>query len=213
VTGSSAPTDIPMQDRLLAAAAALFRSKGYEASSIRELASLLGIQSGSLYYHIGKKEDLLYDLCVSVLEQNIQLVRQAVAEQETPLDGVRAMIRTHVVRAMEEPDKHATMLFELRALSDDRRAEVLRLRAAYEDLTRQTISDAQAAGVIRRDIEAKYLTLALLNLLNWSILWFKPGHPLTSEQLSELLTRLFLEGAESQVDVSALSIHQSTLGS
>ena len=181
--------------RLLATAAALFRKKGYANSSTRELAALLGIRSASLYHHIEKKEDLLYALCVNSLNNIREAGERAISEVSDPLDRVRALTRAHLKTALEDRDKHATLLAELRELSDARRAEVLRLRDDYESLVRRTIGDAQAVGAVRQDVETKYLALALLNLLNWSIFWFSPGGDLTPEQLADLLAALFLEGA------------------
>jgi AcrR family transcriptional regulator len=182
--------------RLLATAAALFRKKGYANSTIRELATRLGIQKASLYHHIAKKEDLLYALCVDALQRIHSESEQAIAAHTAPLERLRALIHAHLRAALTDQDKHATMLIELRELSKDRYAEVLQLRDRYEALVRQTITEAQAAGVLRENPSAKYQTLALLNQLNWTIIWFRPDGELTPDQLGEILATLFLEGAQ-----------------
>lgn len=182
--------------RLLITAAALFREKGYANSTTRELATRLGIQKASLYHHIAKKEDLLYALCVDSLRRIHSEGEQAIAAHVAPLERLRALIHAHLRAALTDQDKHATMLIELRELSKERYAEVLQLRDRYEALVRQTIADAQAAGVLRQDPPAKYQTLALLNQLNWTIFWFRPGGELTPDQLGEMLATLFLEGAQ-----------------
>ncbi len=182
-------------DRLLGAAATLFRRRGYAGATTRELAGQLGIQSASLYYHIGKKEDLLYRLSIDALTRIQCEVERAMAEHAAPLDRLRALVRAHVATALADQDRHAAMLIELRSLADERRSEVLALRDRYEHLVRQAIADAQVAGSIRRDVPAKALALALLNLLNWSIFWFQPGGDLTAVDIAELLSTVFLEGA------------------
>src|SRR5579859_1557886 len=191
---SSAITDTTAA-RLLGAAAALFRQKGYASSTTRELAELLGIQKGSLYYHIAKKEDLLYQLCVNSLEHITTEVEQAMAAQQTPLERLRALIQTHMRVILADQDMFATALTEMRALSAQRRAEVLRLQDVYEKLVKGAIAEAQAAGVLRQDVPAKPQTLALLNLLNWSVFWYRPDGELTPEQLAETFTTIFLDGA------------------
>lgn len=181
--------------RLLKTAATLFREKGYAHSTTRELATLLGIQKASLYYHIDKKEDLLYALCVDALVRIQEETERAVAQQTTPLERLRALIHAHLCAALNDQDKHATMLVELRELSGERRLEVLKLRDRYETFIREMIQEGQEAGVLRREPEAKYQGLALLNLLNWTIFWFRPGGELTPDQLAAILTSLFLQGA------------------
>lgn len=201
ISSDTAGTTEPTASRLLKTAAALFRKKGYANSTTRELAALLGVQKATLYYHIAKKEDLLYAICLDSLAHLCHEVEQALSQRSTALDRLRALIQAHVCTTLFDQDKHATMLMEMRELSDERRLEVQRLRDEYEALVRQTIAHAQAAGALRPKPGAKYQALALLNLLNWTITWFLPNGELTPEQIGELLAGMFLEGAQPRVAV------------
>lgn len=181
--------------RLLSAAASLFRTTGYTATTTRELARRLGIRSASLYYHIGKKEDLLYEISVASLDRLQGIVGSAIAAESDPLERVRVLIRTHLRTALADTDAHLTMLLELRSLSPRRRATVIALRDRYEKLVRRVVATAQDAGTLRRDVRPKFLALALLNLVNWSIFWYRPRGGLSAEALGALLEDLFVEGA------------------
>ncbi len=176
-------------------AAQLFWKKGYAATTIRELAESLGVQKASLYYHIDGKEDLLYDICVESLGNIRGAVVHALAEESDPLSRIRAMIRAHVASMLDDREKHATMLTELKALSPTRRAAVVELRDEYERLARAVISEAQEAGALRPEMSAKELQLGLFNLLNWTIFWYRPDGELSPEQLAGLLESLYLDGA------------------
>jgi TetR/AcrR family transcriptional regulator, cholesterol catabolism regulator len=182
-------------DRLLQTAASLFRRKGYGASTTRELADLLGIQKASLYHHIRGKEDLLLAVSLESLKRIIAAV--AVAESMAdPGRRLEPMIAAHVEVALRDRDMHMTMLTELRSLSQERRSEVLRLRDHYEGMIRKAIAEEQQGGQLRGDIEAKYLSLALLNLLNWTIFWFDPQGSLSATELASMLSTIFLDGAQ-----------------
>lgn len=176
-------------------AARLFWKNGYAATTIRELAELLGVQKASLYYHIAGKEDLLYDICVESLGNIHGAVIEALANESDPLTRVRVMIRAHVASMLDDREKHATMLTELKALSPDRREAVVGLRDEYEKLARAVITDAQDIGVLRSDMTAKELQLGLFNLLNWTIFWYRPDGGLDPEELAGLLESLYLDGA------------------
>jgi AcrR family transcriptional regulator len=158
------------------------------------LATALGIQSPTLYHHIATKEDLLYRLCIDVLTSQAQVVFTRVAVARTPRKRLEALIRTHISAALANLDWYVAMLLELRELSLERRNEVIHLRDAYEAFVRRTIREAQDAGVVRRDLSAKYLGLAMLNLLNWSFVWYKPGGDLSIDDLGELLSVVYLDG-------------------
>ena len=180
--------------RLREQAARLFWEKGYAATTTREIADSLGVQRASLYYHIESKEGLLYDLCVESLGNIHDAVAQAIADKTDPLERVRAMIRAHVVSMLEDKEKHATMLTELKALSSSRRVEIIRLRDGYEGLVKDILSEAQDSGVLQKGLSAKELELALLNLLNWTIFWYNPNGELSPENLAELFEKIYLGG-------------------
>jgi AcrR family transcriptional regulator len=184
--------------RLLDVAARQFQAKGYAATTTRELAALLGVQHASLYYHIEKKEDLLYAVCVDSLTRIRREVEAAVAGQSDPVARLRALIETHLVVGLTDEHKHATMLLELRALSPARRAEVVRLRDEYEGVVRGVLAAAQASGALRGDLPVKYLGLALLSLLNWTIVWCRPDGDLSPSALAGLMVTLYLEGTGRQ---------------
>ena len=181
-------------DRLLSAAASLFRQKGYSASTTREIAALLGINKASLYHHIKGKEDLLFNLSVESLNHIHTEVARAIAVESDPVRRLRAFIRTHVVTMLADQDKHAAMLIELRSLTGRRRKAVVQLRDDYEVMLQGVMSEGQRQHALRDDIEARLLAVALLNLLNWTIFWFEPGRGLAADALGDVLAKIYLQG-------------------
>ena len=198
-------TEKPTQERLLDTAAALFWEKGYAATTTRQIASAVGIQQASLYYHVPSKEGLLYQLCVSSLEQLLLDVQSAL-QQASPPERLLAFIPVHLTTLLKHQIRHVTMLTELRGLSKTHRVEVLTLRKSYADLVRSILSDLQAAGAIRTDIPAKYLYLALLNMLNWAVIWFRRDEALAADQLAGLFTPIYLNGAAAEVGQVKLAL-------
>lgn len=182
---------------LLAKAADLFRRKGYAGATTRELADAIGVQKASLYHHIGGKEDLLFAICTQSLDRINADVTAAVATAPAGRRVAR-LVEAHLVSATGQRDMHAAMLVELRSLGDERLGDVLARRAAYEDLVHSVIAGEQEAGRIRSDIPTGQLTLALLNLLNWTIFWFRPDGELGAGEFAAVLADIFLNGAATQ---------------
>ncbi len=187
----------PTAQRLFDTAAALFFEQGFAATTTREIASAVGIQQASLYYHVSGKEDLLHQICVSSLEQLLAEVQSTVLESTNALERIRILARTHVRAILKHQIRYVTMLNEMRALSGPHRAEVVALRRKYANLVRSLIEEAQAAGSIRNDIPSRYLYLALLNVLNWAVLWYRKGQTLSEEELARMFTSIYLAGASS----------------
>ena len=195
--GAHPVVDNSTATRLPRAAAALFREKGFASATTRELAERLGIQKASLYHHIRSKEDLLYAISMESLSHIRAAVERAYSDAyATPEERLKSMIVAHVTTALSDRDLHATMLTELRALSSDRRRKVLDARDEYESLLRDAVLEEQEAGRIRTDFDARYLTLSLLNLLNWTIFWFDPEGEQPAEEIARILATIYFEGAQ-----------------
>lgn len=185
----------PTQERVLSSAAHLFRTKGYAATTTREIAAELGIQKASLYYHISSKEDLLYRICLDSMREHLDGLRAAIDRPADIGTRLRRAVEGHMTRLHSDSDRNAVALLELRALDPERRATVVRMRDDYEVLLRALIEEEQAAGVLRPDVDAKYLTVSLLSLINWSIFWFRPDGRLGPARLADLLFDIYLNGA------------------
>lgn len=193
-TAGPAGAEPTTAERLLRVAAALFREKGYAATTTRELSDRLHIQKASLYHHIRGKEDLLLVICQESLRRITTAVTSAAA-RATPEHRLHDMVVAHVRSVLADRDLHTTMLTDLRSLSPARQHDVLALRDSYEKLFTDTIRAEQAAGRIRTDVDARGLTLSLLNLLNWTIFWYDPNGSRSADGIAEMLASIYFDGA------------------
>ncbi len=178
---------------LLTVSASLFRRHGYAGTTTRQLAAAMGIGKASLYHYIDTKEDLLYTLCVRSLETITDQVRAAV-ERSDPPERVSAMIAAHVRSMLHDQDMHAVMLLELRSLSRPRLDDVISRRDRYESNVESVLAHGQRAGMIRTDIKSRHLALGLLNLLNWTIFWYRLSGELNPDEVVTMMRTIFLDG-------------------
>ena len=179
---------------LLAVAVQEFNARGYDATSMEDLSRAAGITKSSFYHHVSGKEDLLFGICLESLRRLEAAVKTAIAE--TPeSERLRAVVHAHVFTSLADQDLHVVMLRELRGLSESRRRQVIARRDAYQRLITDIVLADVAARRLRSDIDARYLALTLLNLVNWTIVWFRPNGGISPVELGELLARLYLEGA------------------
>jgi AcrR family transcriptional regulator len=176
-------------------AARLFREHGYAAATTRELSRRLGINKASLYYHVAKKEDLLFQICIVAMTRIYEAVSAAVDKQTEPADRIRALINAHLESTLTDLDMHATMMLEMKYLTGQHLREVMEVRDRFEGLVGSTVAAAQRAGAIRHDMPASYLRILLLNLLNWPLTWYKPGAGMTPKKLSRYTYELYMNGA------------------
>ncbi len=136
--------------RLLKEAARLFRDKGYERTTVRDLAAAVGIQSGSLFHHFRTKEEILKAVMVEKA-----LIR---AELES--------INGQTGEAM------AVLVYEWRSLSEQSQTEVLALRDHYEELWLSVLAALKRQGTLTA--EPFIVRRMLTGALSWTVTWYRP---------------------------------------
>lgn len=170
--------------KLLQVAAHLFRNKGYERTTVRDLASAVGIQSGSIFHHFKSKDEILRAVMEETVRYNTALMHAALAEATDVRERVLALIRCELQSIMGgSGEAMAVLVYEWRSLSAEGQAQVLALRDIYEALWLQVLGEAKDAGYIRGDvfITRRFLTGAL----SWSTTWFRAQGSMTLDQLAE----------------------------
>ncbi|NBF10464.1 TetR/AcrR family transcriptional regulator [Pseudomonas sp. Fl4BN1] len=178
--------------KLLQTAAHLFRNKGYERTTVRDLAGAVGIQSGSIFHHFKSKDDILRAVMQETIHYNTALMRAELAEAGSVRERVLALIRCELQSIMGgSGEAMAVLVYEWRSLSAEGQAAVLALRDIYEQIWLQVLGEAKDAGFIKGDvfITRRFLTGAL----SWTTTWFRAQGSLTLEQLAQEALLLVLK--------------------
>ena len=178
--------------KLLQTAAHLFRNKGYERTTVRDLASAVGIQSGSIFHHFKSKDDILRAVMQETIHYNTALMRAELAEAGSVRERVLALIRCELQSIMGgSGEAMAVLVYEWRSLSPEGQAAVLALRDIYEQIWLQVLGEAKEAGFIKGDvfITRRFLTGAL----SWTTTWFRAEGSMTLEQLAQEALLLVLK--------------------
>ena len=114
------------------AAVELFYKHGYEPTTLREIAKVVGIQVGSLYNHIPSKEQLLYSIMSEVMLDLSASLDKALEPYTDPVDRLRAAVECHVMFHAERAKEVFVGNSELRSLSEPNLKAVVDLRDRYE---------------------------------------------------------------------------------
>ncbi|MBS0565319.1 MAG: TetR family transcriptional regulator [Proteobacteria bacterium] len=170
--------------RLRAAALRLFARHGFAAVSMRQIAAGAGVQAGTLYLHFADKEDLLFDLLRSHMEDLIA-AWDGQARPEGPLDRLREFVGFHLGRNRDHPDAVFLSYMELRNLGPANFARIESLRRDYEDRLSAILAEGEAAGVFACP-DVKLATMAIIAMLNGVNTWYREGGRLTRERVGEI---------------------------
>jgi TetR/AcrR family transcriptional regulator, cholesterol catabolism regulator len=186
----------PRRAELVRAAARLFSTRGYHGTSMQHLADALGLRRGSLYAHIGSKEDLLFDVVDEGADRFLARGEEAVALDAPAAVRLRALLVGHVETAAQHLESSTVFLNEWRYLSPKPRAQIKAKRDAYEAMLVRIIKDGIAGGDFRPDVDVRFATLLTLSAGNWTYAWYRPDGGMTPRDIGERFAELIIKGLE-----------------
>lgn len=193
-TGAAKPRSRRRRQELVDVAARIFHEKGYDATSIQDVAEALGILKGSIYYYIDSKEDLLFEVVQEVHETALANMERLRKLDVDPLVKLRMFVQEHVRHIIDNLVKAAVFFHDYGSLSSDRRQYIVRERDQYDRFLRRLIEEGQAQKVICADVNAKLASFAILGMMNWTYQWYRPGERLSADAIATGFADMVLAG-------------------
>ena len=187
------------RDALVRAAAALFREKGFDGTTIRDIAGAVGMQSGSPFYHFANKHELLLAVMEEGLRVGLERTRAVVeCAGIEPAERFRRLVRAHFGILHETgSDFIAVMLYDWRSLPVPYRRRIVELKDRYDALWQETIDELHRDGHLRSD--ARLARLMILGAINFSATWYRPKararNAVDLDTLADQTAALFLHEA------------------
>ncbi len=185
---------------LLEVAAQVFYRKGYDASSLQEIADTLGIMKGSLYYYIRSKEDILFALLNNIHQAGITNVAELAGGKGTALERLKRVIIGHVGFIGEHLVDTAVFLQEMKALPAERQQQILGGEISYPGIFRKLLNEGQSDGSIRASLDANLTATIVLGSLNSTFRWIRPGDPESARRIGEHFADIFVSGLQTGTD-------------
>jgi len=184
---------VSMKETIVAVAVDLFYRQGYFATSISEIAKGCGIQKASIYYHYPSKENILYHIHETTLDDLTDTLRcnlRGVADVEGQMRAaVHSHVRFHLTRQKETFIANS----ELRGLTPEHYAAVVAKRDTYERSIQEIIRRGCAEGIFHGE-DVKILSYAMLTLCNSGAFWFNPGGRLDVDTIARIYERFVIQG-------------------
>ncbi|GGP81175.1 putative transcriptional regulator TetR family protein [Streptosporangium pseudovulgare] len=185
------------RDHLVQLAAELFARKGFQATTVREIAVEAGILSGSLYHHFDSKESIVDEVLTTFLDDLVGRYRAVLARGGEPGEVLAEMVRTGF--AALEPHRAAVTVMQndwnyLRSLPGDRFGYLVKAEEEVERMWIEQIKRGQATGGIRPDVDPK-LTYRMIRDTIWvAVRWFRPDGRLDTAAIAEHYIMILFDG-------------------
>ncbi|MGA8502807.1 MAG: TetR/AcrR family transcriptional regulator [Candidatus Sulfotelmatobacter sp.] len=198
-------TVVESRQEILRTAARLFQKRGYDATSMNDIAAALKLSKGGLYHHFQSKDEILYEIMNHAMEITEERVLNPVRGIADPEERLRALIRLHIEVVLSPRDREITvMLHENHPLPPALRKRINIRKKDYihflESLMTEVQDKAQekvqnkAQHRARGKVSPRAAAFALLGMINWIYQWYKPEGELQAQNLIPQFTDLIFGG-------------------
>lgn len=190
---------LPRIDQIYFAAARLFHEKGYDGTTMDEIAAAIGVTKATIYHFTNSgKQDLLFGIIsygMDTLDRAVIEPAHAIKDAETRL---RAIINNHVKLVVEGTmttggNPVTVVVDEVGGLSPAQRRGIDARKRAYVDLIRQTLEQLQAEGKLK-EVDVTAVAFNLLGMIMWLARWYRPNGRLNADAIAAEVTKMALGG-------------------
>lgn len=180
------------RERIISVAEALFNKQGFDGASMRDIAAAAEMQPASMYYHFDSKEELLWAVWEKGGVELLNRVTAAIAHKTDPWQRMETACIAHIAGLLDWRRANQ-VLFVMPPwhYPEGIKARVIALRDKYEKIFIALLDDLP----LRKDVDRRYLRLALIGALSWSLFWFKKERD-TPATIAKHILRMLRAGIE-----------------
>jgi AcrR family transcriptional regulator len=174
-------------------AAKLFKEKGYQAASMRELAALVGVEAASLYNHIESKNDVLNAICMNVANRYTSHISELENKNCPVIQKIEKLLRYHVREMMDNYEEVYVTDHDWRNMNDPHLSEYREMRRNY----RKRFAAIVQQGIERKEIkpvDANSAVMIFINAIAAVDQWHRIVHKVNSKDLEDNIITILVDG-------------------
>ena len=197
-------TVVDSRQEILRTAARLFQQRGYDATSMNDVAAALKLSKGGLYHHFQSKDEILFEIMNHAMEITQERVLSPVRSIADPEERLRALIRLHIEVVLSPRDREITVMLHenhplppaLRKRINSRKKDYIHfLENLMAEVQNQLHRDqAQQSHHAKGKVSPRAAAFALLGMINWIYQWYKPEGELQAQNLIPQFSDLIFGG-------------------
>lgn len=182
-------------ETLLSVAAELFTERGYDGTSMEDLARKLGLTKSAIYHHVPGKQELLRLAVDRALDGLFDVVTKVRSAPGPAISRLEALVHGSVL-VLADRLVFVTLLLRVRGNSDVER-EALRRRREFDRFVATLVDEARSDGDIRTDIDPAITARLIFGQINSLIEWYQPGGDIAPAALAETVCSVTFDGLRS----------------
>jgi AcrR family transcriptional regulator len=184
----------PRHFEICMTAARTFVERGFDATSVNDIAAAAGMTKAGLYHYISSKEALFVDILNLGMDWLDEEVVKPVRDITDPEDRLRQMVTLHAKLTAGNEPWITVLLDEMHAVAPEPRKKIEARKRSYLEILRGTLVELKAADRLNDDIDPTTGAFAVLGMIIWLPRWVRPGGRLTVDQVVEQIAAIALQG-------------------
>ncbi len=181
------------KDVIISKAAKLFREKGYNATSMRDLAEHVGVEAASLYNHISSKSEILQEICFKVANEFTSHIEEVYASSTNSIEKIEAILRFHIRQMVDNYEEVYVNDREWKHLSDPYLSNIQNQRRAYRQRIAQIIEEGIRKDEIK-SIDAPTAVLIMLHAVSGIESWHRSKRKIPGALLEDNMIMILVDG-------------------
>ncbi len=181
-------------DAIYSAALDLFSRHSFSAIGMRDIGDQVGIRSGSLYSHIGSKEEILHRIVRDGINNYLVELRPIRDQDDPAADRLRQAIRRHVDVMSRTPNHTSVAFHQWQFLGGDAKRDVVQLRDDYESIFSKIVEDGVHEGAFRALLDQRAAVIAIIGMLTFSCEWYVREQHVSPDEFGRSLAAIVVDG-------------------
>jgi TetR/AcrR family transcriptional regulator, cholesterol catabolism regulator len=191
------------KDEIIAAASKLFVEKGFEKTTMEDIANALDLRKGSLYYHIHSKAEIFYEILKLSLQESCKRMAKVQRSEMEPEDKLRNIIATHFDNIFNYSLEYQILLNERRYMLNRKQEKHIRKKMkAYENTIFAVFKEGIDAKVFRKDLNPRVITAGIMGVGNAVYKWFSLDGPLKFQEVAAMYIDASISGIKEKRGLS-----------
>ncbi len=182
------------QKAIVTTAATLFAEKGFGSISLDDIAEVLGVTKGALYYHIKNKEEILRLIYLSVLNVAEEPLRRIVESDLPAAEKLHKAIEHHIEVSADRSPAITVFYREHPHLTGPFAREIALRQKDYEHHFEHIIEEGIATRAFKAGSDPKIIMFGILGMCHWISQWYQPSGRYTPQQIASMFTAMVENG-------------------
>ncbi len=185
--------DAKVRDKIVSAASKLFAKKGYENTTIKDIAKLARIGKSTVFYYFQNKESILESIIEEAIGSVFGELQKIASSNIPPEEKFFKALSNHIHYLTKYMNSVKVFLYEFKFLSEEKRKLYISKRKHYELTFRNLIKELQEAGIFK-NLDTRIVTMGILGMCNWMVVWYKKkSGNLSPQEISKVFYKMLLK--------------------